>query len=190
MWDNGGAEYSGASTNTMLDAPHQAVLLVGGAAFGSTDRMDEKTAARFWAKVDRRGPDECWAWLGYVSPRGYGRTHIERRGYAAHRVAYEAVVGPIPEGLTLDHLCRNRACVNPAHLEPVTNRENVLRGVGITAAAARATHCPQGHPYAGANLYVQPNGYRSCRVCIRRWRDASHLHAETLRLAATGRAGE
>lgn len=85
----------------------------------------------------------------------------------AHRVVYEELVGPIPDGLMLDHLCRVRHCVNPEHLEPVTNRENVLRGEGHSAKAARATHCLKGHPYAGENLRILSNGWRRCRACHR-----------------------
>ena len=88
-----------------------------------------------------------------------------------HRVAYEAAVGPIPEGLQLDHLCRNTLCTNPAHLEPVTCRENLLRGNTLQAANAAKTHCPYGHPYAGENLRVRrlkSGGLgRSCRECAR-----------------------
>lgn len=86
---------------------------------------------------------------------------------AAHRVAYEALVAPIAAGLQLDHLCRVRRCVNPAHVEPVTQAENLRRGETITARAVAATHCPQGHPYSGENLYVNPEGHRHCRQCAR-----------------------
>ena len=85
----------------------------------------------------------------------------------AHRFAYETFVGPIPEGLTIDHLCRIRHCVNPEHLEAVTDRVNILRGEGISAQHARATHCPQGHPYDLINTYVAPDGDRDCRDCRR-----------------------
>lgn len=84
---------------------------------------------RFWEKVEKRGPDECWEWGGTVAD-GYGRFREGGFGSSpvrAHRVAYKLLVGPIPEGLVLDHLCENRGCVNPAHLEPVTNRENLRR---------------------------------------------------------------
>ncbi len=106
----------------------------------------------------------CWQWQGSLVAQGYGRFAKEY----AHRYAYKALVGPIPEGLTIDHLCRSRGCVNPAHLEVVTRGENVLRGEGPAAKAARKTHCPKGHEYAGENLYVNPRtGYRLCQSCQR-----------------------
>jgi hypothetical protein len=111
----------------------------------------------------------CWVYTGYISPNGYGQVVRRPRKYQAHRYTYEQVVGPIPEGLDLDHLCRNRACCNPDHLEPVTRRENCLRGLcgHITGAKNKAkTHCPQGHEYNEANTrYCK--GERSCRVCAR-----------------------
>lgn len=114
----------------------------------------------FWAKVDRSG--ECWLWTAYTMPNGYGTW----RQTLAHRVAYELSIGPIPDGLQLDHLCRVRNCVRPDHLEPVTCRENLLRGDTITARCVAATHCPHGHPYDEANTYRSPtNGSRSCRAC-------------------------
>lgn len=125
--------------------------------------------ARFWSKVDRRGPNECWPWCGPLG-NGYG-LFVAKPFYAntqrAHRVAYELMVGPIPEGLHIDHLCRNRGCVNPAHMEPVTCAENVLRGVGFGAINRAKTHCPQGHAYDAANTYINKNGRRQCRACSR-----------------------
>jgi hypothetical protein len=123
-------------------------------------------AGRFWAKVDRRGPDECWPWTAGLNGGGYGNFKIATGLYGyAHRIAYELKVGPIPAGLTLDHLCRNRACANPDHLEPVTVGENAARSpISASGINRRRTHCPQGHPYDEANTY-RYQGKRSCRVC-------------------------
>jgi len=130
--------------------------------------MDVATRVRFWQKVDdSAGPDWCWLFTASLSPRGYGRFAINGRPRFAHRIAYELLIGPIPHGLILDHLCRIRACVNPAHLEPVTNRENLLRGVGLTATNAAKTHCPKGHEYTPQNTWTSAKNQRHCRTCRR-----------------------
>lgn len=125
--------------------------------------------AQFFSKV--RMTDGCWIWTGSLT-RGYGMLTTGRKQVYAHRVAYEQILGPIPDGLHLDHLCRNPACVRPDHLEPVTPRENMHRGVGH----GKETHCPRGHPYNGANLRITKSGGRVCRICNieqgRAWRAA------------------
>jgi hypothetical protein len=110
---------------------------------------------------DRGYETPCWVWQLRIDTYGYGRVHAE----PAHRVSYEERRGPIPAGLTLDHLCRVRECINPDHLEPVTNGENILRGESFSARNARKTHCPNGHPLSGANLRVEANGARRCKTC-------------------------
>ncbi len=124
-------------------------------------------AERFWEKVDVRElePGACWEWTAHLMPNGYGRLRSNGRQVYAHRLAYELLVGPIPKGLHIDHLCRNRACVNPAHLEPVTCRENAMRGVGFAPLQVQRTHCPKGHEYTKENTYVSKRGCRSCREC-------------------------
>lgn len=108
-----------------------------------TGRPRVAPEVRFWTKV--RLTPTCWLWTGHTN-HGYGHFWHGTGMVYAHRWAYERLIGPVPEGLQLDHLCRNRACVRPDHLEPVTGRENTLRGEGITAVFARATHCRHGHP--------------------------------------------
>jgi len=104
--------------------------------------------------------DGCWIWTGAKSSNGYG--NYWNRG--AHRVVYELLVGEIPENMQLDHLCRNRDCVNPEHLEPVTARENLLRGIGVAAVNAKKTECKRGHQFTDKNTYVW-NNRRICREC-------------------------
>jgi hypothetical protein len=111
----------------------------------------------------------CWLWRGTTGQDGYGRIVVDRRLRGAHRISYEVLVGPVPEGLHLDHLCRVRNCVNPEHLEPVTCRENLLRGETRAAANAAKTHCPKGHPYNEENtMFDVKRKLRSCRECSRR----------------------
>ena len=122
---------------------------------------------RFWRKVSKAPDGACWEWLGSKNC-GYGHIRDSGSMRKAHRVAYELVIGPIPEGLVIDHLCRNRACVNPSHLEPVSQKENIRRGVSVVAVKMALTHCPHGHPYSGENLYTNRRGWRYCRTCMRR----------------------
>jgi hypothetical protein len=117
---------------------------------------------RFMEKVEQT--ETCWLWLGARGHAGYGQFWLDGRLVGAHRAAYQLFVGPIPVGLTLDHLCRVRRCVRPDHLEAVTNRENILRGANHVAAQARQTHCLRGHEFAGDNLRVR-QGKRYCQAC-------------------------
>lgn len=134
--------------------------------------MEIDYADRFWSKVLADGTG-CWIWQAYVDTDGYGRFWIDGSTHRAHRVAYELVKGPIPEGLQLDHLCRVTTCVNPPHLEAVTGRENVLRGETLAAANAAKTHCANGHPYSAENTRYEDRGERACRTCARA-RSRSH----------------
>ena len=150
--------------------PRRVPIAMGGPTnaewFGRT--ADE----RFWAKVIKAPGAGCWTWTGAKGKHGYGSfTVMGPSGWRRERVhiwAYVDRYGPVPDGLVLDHVCRNTLCVNPDHLEAVTQRENVLRSRGVTAMQARQTHCKRGHRLGGHNLIVGPDGHRRCRECRRR----------------------
>ncbi len=119
---------------------------------------------RFWGKVEIT--DSCWWWHGAVTS-DYGVFWLGPRNVLVHRFAYELLVGPIPEGLTIDHLCLNTTCVNPEHMEVVTKGENTRRG------KRRITHCPKGHAYDETNTYLHPDtGARQCKQCRSAWNRA------------------
>lgn len=127
---------------------------------------------RLWPKVEKT--ETCWLWTGSVNDYGYGAIHAKGRRTGVHRAVYELLVGPIPEGFQIDHLCRVRNCVNPAHLEPVTQRENLRRG-RAGAHYGERTHCKNGHPFDESNTTVRidrANG-TPVRVCLQCHRDAS-----------------
>lgn len=136
---------------------------------------------RFWSKVQVGSEDECWEWTAGRTHRGYGQFRIPSGHLYAHRVSYEEKVGPIPEGYDIDHLCRNTACVNPAHLEAVTHRENCIRGVGFSAKNVVKTCCPRGHEYDETNTRLSRSGGRKCRACDR---DRQRVRYHALRAAA------
>lgn len=125
---------------------------------------------RLQNKISPEPMSGCWIWTGALSTKGYGRYGIKNRTYAAHRVVFEIFREGIPENMQLDHLCRNRQCVNPDHLEIVSNRENTLRGINFIARNAKATHCPQGHEYNSDNTYLSKyisTISRRCKMCLR-----------------------
>lgn len=125
---------------------------------GIPDMRRRDRPERFWVKVKDTG--YCWEWTGLRDRNGYGVFRVGGRTHRAHRIAYELAHGQIPEGMETDHLCRNRSCVNPAHLEPVTFAENQRR------RALVVTHCPKGHAYDMANTYMGSRG-RTCKACNR-----------------------
>lgn len=130
--------------------------------------QNEPIEERFFRKVDADGI--CWVWLASLDDHGYGRFCRGARGLGeskAHRWSYEFLVGPIPEGMTVDHLCRNRKCVNPDHMEIVTQGTNVLRGYTLAGMNARKTHCKNGHEFTPENTRIRRHGWRECRQCIK-----------------------
>lgn len=129
--------------------------------------LREKDERRFWSKVDKQS--ECWIWTAGVTPSGYGSFKLLGKNTAAHRLAYTITKGAIPNDLVLDHICRNRLCVNPDHLEIVTQKVNILRGAGPSASNDEKTHCPRNHPLEKPNLILSnlKRGARECVACSR-----------------------
>jgi len=128
---------------------------------GTTPKAIARAELRFWSKV--RKTDDCWEWTGYRQSGGYGRLYLQGGVALAHRFSYGLLVGEIPQGLEIDHLCRNTSCVNPDHLEAVTHQENMMRsanGYGLTGKCR-----PMGHEMTAKNTYITPAGARSCRTC-------------------------
>ena len=157
--------------------------------FDQGSEMRKTLEERFDEKYTVNEETGCWEWTGARSPEGYSRIGHQGNACYGHRIAHERYIGPIPAGLEVDHLCRVRHCVNPAHLEAVTHSVNVQRGVcgEVSAARNRAKKaCPHGHPYEGDNLYVVPRtGYRVCLMCKR---EKNRLWMRRYRKAKTPRA--
>lgn len=122
---------------------------------------DNRLPERFWAKAMQRRSG-CWEWSATRTEKGYGMFWVDGRLRRAHRISYMELVGEIQTGLQLDHLCRTRGCVNPAHLEPVTCKENLRRGLHFSR---EKTHCPRGHKYNAQNTRITKEGWRACRRC-------------------------
>lgn len=113
----------------------------------------------FWDRVDFSG--DCWEWLSSKNHNGYGRLYFNGKSRKAHQIAYELLIGEIPKGLEIDHLCGNRGCVNVSHFDITTHAENTRR-------ARRNTHCGYGHEFTEGNTYIRPDGARACKACQRR----------------------
>lgn len=125
--------------------------------------MKSEDFKRFWLKVSLDKYIPCWTWLASLDRHGYGQFRLNGRTRRAHQVAWECIVGPIPTGKELDHLCGRPSCVNPAHLDPVSHAENIRRGKGGEHQRIKS-HCPQGHPYNEENTRMY-EGRRYCRAC-------------------------
>ena len=160
---------------TGLSAVQKSLLGQTAAAGKITKDMEIGSPAWNWAvnrrlwRNSHRIENGCIIWDGPLTPKGYGQLHVQGQNWRAHRLAYTVNKGPIPKGLTIDHLCRTRSCINPHHLDPVTQLENVRRGLN----GRSKTHCPKKHPYSGDNL-IKRNGHRECRSCrnkakLKRW---------------------
>jgi hypothetical protein len=131
---------------------------------------------RIDAKINKT--PSCWEWTGYMA-HGYGYIRIDGRLRRAHRVVYEAMRGQIPAGLVIDHLCKNKACVNPDHLEPVTQGENVRRGLSSVKGRIYKTRCKNGHPYNEDNTHISATGKRRCIACHKVYRDKHRAKRRT-----------
>lgn len=136
----------------------------------NTKYTPEQIREAFWRKVNKT--EACWIWTGSANEKGYGQVWRgnftdKRTMQNAHRFSYEILVGPIPEGLELDHLCKNRLCVNPTHLEPVTHKENLARGNTLGAINSKKTHCSRGHELSQENILKRSRGGRECKICHR-----------------------
>lgn len=129
------------------------------------NQLTNSQAERFFGHVMPITESGCWIWMGSTSPKGYGKFNIPDRTTMVHRLSYEHFKGSIPQGVSIDHVCRVRCCVNPDHLHLCSNQENVLSGYGVTAVNARKTHCPKGHAYTKENTRYYEG--RNCRECHR-----------------------
>lgn len=128
--------------------------------------MNIEDDVRLWNKVE---VGDCWTWTGSTNQYGHGHFWRDGKCQYVHRYVWQALAGAVPEGLVIDHLCRNPRCCNPDHLEVVTHQENVLRGESIFAAQAKQTHCKRGHEFTEDNTYVNKRNIRCCRTCHREY---------------------
>lgn len=158
------ANYNGQQCIRRIRRPEQTLCWQHRVPAATWRKPFEERLARF---VDTSDTDNCWMWTGPIDDSGYGKVQWGRATLSAHRVVFTETIGPIPDGLHLDHLCKRPACVNPQHLEPVTPRENWRRSNAITVLQAQQTHCKYGHEFDEANTR-RVGGKRWCRACDRR----------------------
>lgn len=151
-------------------SPSGRATAVGGAVANQIPDLSDSDKARFWGKVERRTDRDCWPWLGATSGGGYGSFYLRGKMLQAHRVAVKLSGYATPTRMVVDHECRNRLCVNPAHLRTVDRHTNVHENSEALAHLnSLKTHCPKGHAYSGGNLVIRKNGFRRCRECERQY---------------------
>ena len=174
--------------DAQADGGHPMQLATGAQGYGRELLRKDRRGAPLcfpWSRVSLVSPTGCWIWLGRRSSSGYGQIVTSGKRQGVHRYLYEALIGPIAPRLVIDHLCRTPLCVNPYHLEPVSDRVNILRGVGLSAANYKKASCKRGHRLDAANTYLyraRDGGYeRHCRACGRQtareiyWRKANAI---------------
>lgn len=145
--------------------------------------LDDRLPPTFWNKAIPEPMSGCWLWIGCAQSAGYGMATVNGKYGLAHRHAYRAAHGEVPAGLELDHLCRTPLCCNPAHLEAVTHRENMLRGNTPSARHHNKTHCDSGHEFTADNTWVNKRGNRFCRACRSRY-DSKRTAEQKAKIAA------
>lgn len=138
------------------------------------DNLTDDQIKRLFSKIEPDFETGCWNWTGYTGSTGYGHIRIDKILYRTHRLMYAWFVGPLPTGKgkdipVVDHICNNRLCCNPSHLQLISDTENILKGNGATAAKFRQTHCHNGHPLPNAI-----NGHRRCMACNRAWNRSNY----------------
>jgi len=141
-----------------------------------------KSLRRFFEKIDDT-KGNCWLWTASKNRDGYGMVRLDGKNRSAHRVSFEIFVTDIPNYLMIDHLCRNRGCVNPEHMELVTNKENIFRGVGIAVTNSKKTKCHRGHNFTDENTFISKIGSRNCRKCLKIRNDLRPRKKEVLGLS-------
>jgi hypothetical protein len=165
--------YSGVMT-PRIAAPPPELLPDGRPVYSDADI--QRFVSKFRVPAD---VNDCWEWTDALTASGHAQVSMHGTTCPAYRVSYQMFVGPIPDELTLDHLCRNRACVNPTHVEPVTIRENTLRGIGPSSVNAAKTHCLRGHEFTPENIYWGmrrgKRPFRVCRICMLEWSSRQYL---------------
>lgn len=129
--------------------------------------LPASTESRLLSKVEKDLETGCWNFTGSRLPSGYGILWNGKRPTGAHRISFQLFRGEIPLSMEIDHICNNRACVNPDHLQAISHKENILKSSALMGVNARKTHCKRGHPLDGENLHVTPLGARQCKACLR-----------------------